>query len=215
MFADSSRLLNGLLNLLLQSVPFPWKSELKSFANPYIINVFQVFQEPDQLKWYPKWVSKFFWARFQRNRISSNPFIAKLIVQCDQQVETPPLWNSERPLFSRSLWVFALDLFVEKKMAKQFFFFLKKSFLLTTMLYWWKVSFGWNFSDTLYLSVLRTSHVKKLLVCTEICVTGRTRSEWKKLSLKCTDVGVLLGSRLILGATMLLQAPWSKMWKRK
>ena len=120
MFADSSRLLNGLLNLLLQSVPFPWKSELKSFANPYIINVFQVFQEPDQLKWYPKWVSKFFLARFQRNRISSNPFIAKLIVQCDQQVETPPLWNSERPLFSRSLWVFALDLFVEKKKAKQF-----------------------------------------------------------------------------------------------
>ena len=115
------RLLNGLLNLLLQSVPFPWKSELKSFANPYIINVFQVFQEPDQRKWYPKWISEFFGARFQRNRISSNPFIAKLIVQWDQQVETPPLWNLERPLFSRSLWVFALDLFVEKKMAKQFF----------------------------------------------------------------------------------------------
>ena len=45
----------------------------------------------------------------------------KLIEQWDQQLETPPLWNLERPLFSRSLWVFALDLFVEKKMAKQFF----------------------------------------------------------------------------------------------
>lgn len=101
--------------MLLQSVPFPWKSELKSFANPYIINVIQVFQEPDQRKWYPKWMSEFFGARFQRNRISSNPFIAKLIVQSDQQVETPPLWNLERPLFSRSLWVFALDLFVERK----------------------------------------------------------------------------------------------------